>query len=122
MALSQTLRKARELLATGWNPECTKSLTPDGYAVYSDPVYPGRLPTLSYDIDGALRYACHLLGEPGATWVAAEEFLDGLVPRPHPAFTGLVCLWEKEPGRTQREVVELFQRAILRAQRVEAAT
>ena len=148
MALTAILRKARELLAVGWNAECCLALSQDGYPVYSWPRLAGvpsvsgrPIPEcMSFDVDGAVDHACWLLDESAkglpeeqrhnttgwalARYVEAIEFLDGIAPRDGcPVWwPGDVRVWEMQQGRTQSEVLRLFDRALMRAARVEMAT
>lgn len=104
MELREILRGARQRLQAGWNALGPKQL------VAGWPVLCAPASAKSIDVLSALQLAA-----PGE-WVEAFMFLDGLVEHEG---GGLVS-WEAADGRTQQDVLDLFNRAILRASRIAA--
>lgn len=102
MSLPLALRHARALIAGGWRP----SLTANHLGIICSP----------HD-EVATVFSLHDAVEVGAAGnVAAHmEALDLLQVLAEPGHARGLYAWEEDPARTQGQVLELFNRAIVRA-------
>lgn len=142
--LSETLRVAMWCVRDGWNPEGPMAFSENYEFVWSfdlmataplstskpDPNRPGHrcldIPgrVRVFTAEAALEYARRKLELPFQIEHDAGEFLTSMLPPVRVFKDGTVWpndyyLWEKESGRTQAEVVDLFERAVRRAMALE---